>query len=235
MVKFMLDGGHDENTTGKRSLDGSMKEFHFNKRVSELTKNMLENYENTEVYFAHNMNDGIDQSLDERTDLANKLKVDCYISIHANAGNTSARGIETYIYPSAGNETYLLAKAVHQNTVILTKQRDRGVKKADFHVLRETKMKALLIECGFMTNVDDLHLLKSDGYRYLCAEGIVRGLVAYYNLKKKANVKPIETRTDNNTFYRVVAGSFNSKQLAEMQMDALKKAGFTSFIDVYKK
>jgi N-acetylmuramoyl-L-alanine amidase len=236
MVKIMLDGGHDENTAGKRSLDGSMKEFQFNKVVVEKVHYMLQQYEDVEIFFSHDIHDGIDQSLKERTDLANKLKVDCYISIHANAGNTSARGIETYIHPNADSETYVLARAIHDNTVILTKQNNRGIKRNDFHVLRETQMKAVLIECGFMTNVDDLHLLKSEGYRHLCAEGIVRGLVAYYNLKNKEIVKPIEIpKTDENTFYRVVAGSFNSRMLADMQSEALKKAGFTSFVDVYKK
>jgi N-acetylmuramoyl-L-alanine amidase len=235
MVKIMIDAGHDENTPGKRSLDGSLREFQFNKVVVEKMVYMLNQYENVELSLAHNIHDGIDQSLKERTDLANKIKVDCYISIHANAGNTSARGIETYIHPNADSETYVLARAIHDNTVILTKQNNRGIKRNDFHVLRETNMKAVLIECGFMTNVDDLHLLKSEGYRHLCAEGIVRGLVAYYDLKMKV-VKPnIIPKTDENTFYRVVAGSFNSRMLADMQSEALKKAGFTSFVDVYKK
>jgi N-acetylmuramoyl-L-alanine amidase len=236
MVKIMLDAGHDENTAGKRSLDGSLKEFQFNKVVVEKVVYMLNQYENVELSLAHNIHDGIDQSLKERTDLANSMKVDCYISIHANAGNTSARGIETYIHPNADSETYVLARAIHDNTVILTKQNNRGIKRNDFHVLRETNMKAVLIECGFMTNVDDLHLLKSEGYRHLCAEGIVRGLVAYYDLKQNPVVKePEQTKVDENTFYRVVAGSFNSRLLADMQSEALKKAGFTSFVDVYKK
>jgi N-acetylmuramoyl-L-alanine amidase len=236
MVKIMIDAGHDENTAGKRSLDGSLREFQFNKVVAEKMVYMLNQYENVELSLAHNIHDGIDQSLKERTDLANSMKVDCYISVHANAGNTSARGIETYIHPNADSETYVLARAIHDNTVILTKQNNRGIKRNDFHVLRETNMKAVLIECGFMTNVDDLHLLKSEGYRHLCAEGIVRGLVAYYDLKNKVIVKPPEqTKVDENTFYRVVAGSFNSRMLADMQSEALKKAGFTSFVDVYKK
>jgi N-acetylmuramoyl-L-alanine amidase len=238
MVKIMLDAGHDENTAGKRSLDGSLREFQFNKPVVAKIIGMLAEYENVEVSVAHDLNDRIDQSLKERTDLANKLNVDCYISIHANASSsTAARGIETYIHPNADSETYVLARGIHDHTVILTKQNNRGIKRADFHVLRETKMKAVLIECGFMTNVDDLHLLKSDGYRHLCAEGIVRGLESYYHLKRKV-IKPPETNkpvADTDTFYRVVAGSFNNKLLADMQVEALKKAGFTSFIDTYKK
>jgi N-acetylmuramoyl-L-alanine amidase len=237
MVKIMLDPGHDERTAGKRSLDGSLREFQFNKVVAEKVHLMLKQFEGVEVFFAHNIHDGIDQSLDERVNLANSLNVDCYVSIHANAGNTSARGIETYIHPNADNETYLLARMIHDNMVILTKQNNRGIKRADFQVLRKTNMKAVLPECGFMTNVDDLHLLKSDGYRHLCAEGIVRGLESYYHLKKKV-IKPPETNkpiADTDTFYRVVAGSFNSRLLADMQSEALKKAGFTSFVDVYKK
>jgi N-acetylmuramoyl-L-alanine amidase len=235
LVKIMLDAGHDERTAGKRSLDGSLREFQFNKPVVEKIHLMLKQYENVEIFFAHDIHDGIDQSLEERVTLANSLGVDVYVSIHANAGNTTARGIETFIHPNADSETYVLARAIHDNMIILTKQKNRGIKRADFQVLRETKMKAVLAECGFMTNVDDLHLLKSDGYQHLCAEGVVRGLVAYYNLKKKVIAKPPEPSKEDNTFYRVVAGSFNSKMLADMQSEALKKAGFTSFVDIYKK
>lgn len=190
MVKIMLDAGHDINTPGKRALDGSMREFEFNKNVSLKAGHLLNQYEGVEVVFSHNMDDGVDQTLSQRTNLANQLKVDSFISIHANAGPTSARGIETFIYPKAGESTYNLARAIHDHTIINTGMVNRSVKRADFHVLRETNMHAVLIECGFMTNTQDLALLKDDGYRGKCAEGIVRGLAQFYGLKKKYVAPP---------------------------------------------
>jgi N-acetylmuramoyl-L-alanine amidase len=190
MVKIMLDGGHDINTPGKRALDGSMREFEFNRAVTEKVYWELETYEGVEPYLSHDLHDGIDQTLQQRTDLANKLNVDCFVSIHANAGAITARGIETFIYPKADVKTRQLANAIHSGLIDSTKMINRGVKTADFHVLRETKMAAVLAECGFMTNNEDLAFLKSDNYRTKCAEGIVSGLVQYYGLKKKASAQP---------------------------------------------
>jgi len=70
-----------------------------------------------------------------------------------------------------------------------TKRNDRGIKTANFAVLRETSMPAILVECGFMTNKEEAALLKSDAYRQTCASAIVRGLANMYGLKKKEVVK----------------------------------------------
>ena len=51
-------------------------------------------------------------------------------------------------------------------------------------MLRETKMTAILIECGFMTNEEEMKLLKTDAFRKACAEAIVKGIVENYQLKK---------------------------------------------------
>ncbi|MFS0775448.1 N-acetylmuramoyl-L-alanine amidase [Neobacillus sp. 3P2-tot-E-2] len=193
MVKIMLDPGHDINTPGKRAPDGSMREFEFNKATALHVVDILSQYNGVEVYYSHELNDGIDTSLDSRAALANRLQVNCLVSIHANAGAASARGIETYIYLNTPTSTDNLARMIHDHTITITGMNNRGVKRADFAILRESNMDALLIECGFMTNNEDLALLKSDEYRRRCAQGIVNGLVQFYGLTKKA--APAQTPT----------------------------------------
>jgi N-acetylmuramoyl-L-alanine amidase len=190
MVKIMLDPGHDINTPGKRAPDGSVREFEFNKATAIHTANLLAQYNGVEVYFSHDLNDAIDTSLNARADLANRLQVNCLVSIHANAGPTSARGIETFIYLNTPTSTDNLARMIHDHVINITGMTNRGVKRADFAILRQTNMDALLIECGFMTNNEDLALLKSDEYRRKCAQGIVNGLVQFYGLTRKAAPAP---------------------------------------------
>src|SRR5690606_11830869 len=129
-----------------------------------------------------------DVPLKERTDRANAWKADLFVSIHANAagdGWSSAQGIETYVYVSRPAPAVALANAVQRQLVRATGRPDRGVKSANFHVLRETKMTAILVECGFMTNREECELLKSDAYRRKCAEAIVAGIVETHGLRKK--------------------------------------------------
>ncbi|MDX8361634.1 N-acetylmuramoyl-L-alanine amidase [Cytobacillus sp. IB215316] len=68
-----------------------------------------------------------------------------------------------------------------------TGRKNRGVKTADFHILRKSNMTAILPECGFMSNREEAHLLKSESYRRKCARAIVNGLVENCKLKKKAS------------------------------------------------
>lgn len=186
-MKIVIDAGHGPETPGKRSPDGSLREYQFNSAVAQYVADaFLHKYEGVEVLMTHD--DSRDVPLKERTDKANAWKADLFVSIHANAsgdGWSAAQGIETYVHTSWPKEAVALANAVQRRLIRLTGRPDRGVKSADFHVLRETRMTAILIECGFMTNKDECALLKSDDYRRKCAEAIVAGIVETYGLKKK--------------------------------------------------
>ncbi|WP_180968057.1 N-acetylmuramoyl-L-alanine amidase [Cytobacillus massiliigabonensis] len=180
-LKIMLDAGHGPNTPGKRSPDGSLREFHFNSRVADVMRAELEKYEGVTVYFAHEQLR--DVPLKERTDRANKLGVDVYVSLHANAGGGT--GIETFVHPKSSAKSREVAKAIQAALIKATGMVDRGVKTADFHVLRETDMPAVLIEHGFMDNAADLPKLKDDAFRVLCAKTNVKALTQVYGLKRK--------------------------------------------------
>lgn len=218
-MKIVLDAGHGPNTPGKRSPDG-MREFEFNSKVAEYMKDELSQYKNVDVIFTHE-NDR-DVPLSERTDEANRKNVDVFFSIHANAfkGQMSLHGgIETYVYTSNPKEATELAKEVQNNLVEETGLQDRGVKSANFHVLRETKMTAILVEHGFMDSKIDLPKLKSDKFRRACATSNVKALADFYGLKKKPQ-----------HLYKVQVGAFANKDNAERLADDLEKKGYPTWI-----
>ncbi|MFC7366020.1 MULTISPECIES: N-acetylmuramoyl-L-alanine amidase family protein [Bhargavaea] len=180
MKKIMLDAGHGPTTPGKRTPDGSMLEFAFNTSVSAYAEKLLK-AEGITVMTAHAS--GRDVPLAERVRKANSWGADAYISIHANAYGTGwneANGIETYIYPRAQRQSELLAGHVQAALVSATGRRNRGVKRANFAVVRETRMPAVLLECGFMTNRTEAGLLKNDRYRRQCARAIAFAVINWY-------------------------------------------------------
>jgi N-acetylmuramoyl-L-alanine amidase len=254
----IIDAGHGVGTPGKRSPDGSLREYNFNKPTAIYLENMLREYENVVVYTVYDKN-GPDVPLKERTDKANAIynkyaaevkagttKV-IYISIHANAeGSTwsDASGIETFVYVTKPKEALELASNVQNHLIRETSRKNRGVKTADFHVLRETHMTAILVECGFMTNKEECALLKTPAYQQRVATGILKGIEATYTIKKKAasktppvtaaKPKPPSVPQQENVTYRVVVGSFKDRPNAEEQIKKLEKAGFKAFIDIVK-
>lgn len=236
MTKIIHDAGHGYNTAGKRVPDGTMREWEFNSAVATLVTEALEGYKNVEQIRVDDPTGRSDVSLRARTDRANAYGGDVYISYHANAfGNgqfNSVGGIETYIHPNASAESKVIANAIHKELLTSTGRNDRRVKTANFFVVRETKMPALLLEMGFMTNREEAELLKSSAYRKTCADAIVKALVAHFKLAEKPKPK---TTKKTDTFYRVVTGSFGDKANAEMRAQELQRKGFDSFIDAVKK
>lgn len=186
-MRFAIDAGHGLYTSGKRAPDDSMREFHFNSAVSNELTRILKNEYRQNVINPYDVTGETDTPLWQRVRRANDARADVYISIHANAyGSTwnDANGIETFVY-EGGSQTKSLALAANVQTHLIreTGLRNRGVKKANFQVLRDTNMPAILVEGGFMTNRQELARLKDARFRKTVARAISLGIAATYNLK----------------------------------------------------
>ncbi|NLP52731.1 N-acetylmuramoyl-L-alanine amidase [Bacillus sp. RO1] len=223
-MRLVLDAGHGYSTSGKRTPDG-MKEYEFNRVVAQYTREELLRFQDVEVLFTHS--DDRDVPLQERTDRANAWGAQAFVSIHANAfgngGWNTAQGIETYtpIVPSQNSDR--LANLVHRRLIQATGRRDRGIKSADFYVLRETTMASILCECGFMTYYPEAQLLKTDSYRRTCALAIAGGLVEYFNLK-------LLPTSPSTRIYKVQVGAFRAKENADSLAAELNTKGFNTFV-----
>ncbi|WP_240666607.1 N-acetylmuramoyl-L-alanine amidase [Longirhabdus pacifica] len=241
MQKIVMDAGHGYLTAGKRTPDGTLREYQFNSAVAKYVREKLLHYEKVEVLFTHS--DERDVPLIERSNTANEWHADVFISIHANAFGkgdwNNVSGIETFVHISKPSEALQLARCVQQQFIQQTKRKDRGVKLADFHVLRETHMTAILVECEFMTNREAASLLKSERYQQTCANSIVQALVEMYRLipkKQPEHEDPLqdehqeEEGHDVDTWYRVQVGAFRSKQKAMELQARLKKEGYAAFV-----
>lgn len=118
----------------------------------------------------------------ERADIANAINADLFVSVHSNASatNLQAQGIYTYYHPTSTRGARL-ATAIQGPVTQLTGARDRGIMSANFVVLRETKMCAVLVEMGFMSTHEELMKLINDTYQDKLAQGIAEGIVRYLN------------------------------------------------------
>ena len=93
-------------------------------------------------------------SLGERTRFANNNKADLFISCHCNAAaNPQAHGVETLVYSDKSVSAYYLARAIVESLEKDCSLKSRGVKfRRKLYVLKNTKMPAILIELGFISN-----------------------------------------------------------------------------------
>ena len=117
-------------------------------------------------------------SLQGRTDFANNIDADLFVSIHANAINLTrpdVNGLETYYYKNGRR----LAEVIHWSILNGVDIANRGIRRARFYVLRHSTMPAILVEVGFVTGEIDAPKLKDADHRRQMAEAIARGIVQY--------------------------------------------------------
>jgi N-acetylmuramoyl-L-alanine amidase len=200
MPTVCLDYGHGKSTAGKRSPDGTLLEYEFNRDVGRRLKAILERHN---VKVIETVEDDTDLALSSRCGVANFYECDYFVSIHANAHKeewTTASGWEIYVI-AKGGQAEELAKRIHKYSKELG-LKDRGIKVANFQVLRDTEMPAVLIEHGFYTNKEECEKLKSDDFRQKCAEcdakGILEQLGMAYKEGKDTNVATKNEVTDTN-------------------------------------
>lgn len=188
-----LDAGHYLGTPGKRCLKsidpGETREWVLNSRIADKVQAILADYQ-VDILRLDDPTGQTDVTLQERTDKANRAKTDLYLSIHANAGinGGSGGGIVLYAYSYPDEESIRVRDAIYQYTVSttgLTGNRANPLALANFHVLRESDMPAVLGEFGFMDSTTDTPIILTEEFADHCADGIAAALVALYGLKEK--------------------------------------------------
>lgn len=189
--KVALDAGHGLHTKGKQTPDG-IKEWTLNDKVRDKIVAMLKDYD-VEFVFPDNNEGATDESLGSRVRMYVKEKVDAAVSIHHNANTgkwDSATGVEVYVDRNAIDADLKLANAIYPKLVKYTGLKGRGVKRANFTVIYQNTVPAVLVEGGFMDNKNDHGVITSDDGQTGYAKAVAEGLIEFLDLKKVATPAP---------------------------------------------
>ncbi|MDA7673373.1 N-acetylmuramoyl-L-alanine amidase [Verrucomicrobiales bacterium] len=119
--------------------------------------------------------------LNTRAAIANRHRNAVYVSVHFNSSyKNKVTGIETFYKSSAGRS---LATYVQRELIGTLRAKDRGVKTANFAVLKKTRHPAVLVEGGFISNKQERSVMMDPRYRQGVVDSIVRGLMKYKNAR----------------------------------------------------
>lgn len=132
-----------------------------------------------------------DITLKQRVEHANEYEDAILISIHSDAnGNgrewNSANGVGTWIYTNGSSNTKKLADSLN-NSLICNFDgvaKNRGIKKANFYILKYTKMPAVLLELGFHTNKEEVIKMQTEDWKERVTKSVVEA-IEEYQLKLK--------------------------------------------------
>lgn len=199
--RIVIDAGHGGKDTGARGSKHDEKDITL--AIAFRLGRLLE-ARGFQVMMTRVADDT--RSLSHRTTFATRSHADLFISLHINAaGNSRVSGIETFILTpencpstydtsrrkssSVGNafdaENMLLAYEIQKRLTILAGSDDRGVKHANFKVLRETPCASALVELGFISNKPEEARMANPRYQHKLASGIALGIMEFAAALKK--------------------------------------------------
>lgn len=173
---FMLDPGHGGDNSGNGG-PGGLQEKDVNLDIAMQLESLLVKA-GAEVHMTRR--EDMDVLLSYRIDMANKIKPHFFISIHQNAFyNPGVSGTEIYYYEGDKEGEKLgnsIMKRLEQEMHVLNK----GVKTANFFILREAKVRSVQLELFYITNPQEEEKLRSDDFRAGVARAIFNGILSFY-------------------------------------------------------
>jgi len=184
---IIVDPGHGGDDEGTKSLS---KPVYSEKSFNLITAKFVSSYLRQMGYqvLMTRIDDNF-VSLKNRYEMTNRENPRLFVSVHYNAAPSSdAHGIEVFYYRSEDNqartqESKKLAQLALNQIISSTQAKSRGIKHGDYAVIRETKVPAILVEGGFLSNDDELSKIKDPNYLKQVAWGIAQGINKYLSLK----------------------------------------------------
>lgn len=180
---IVVDPGHGAEAPG--TVGNGLIEKELTLDTSLRLKGLLDTHDNIKVYYTR-LTD-TNPSFDFRTDMSNEV-ADFFISIHYNAAETtSANGSETFHlianeHEESGLTSEVLANAIQNQLLSKLGTMNRGVKTANFVVLRNNIKPSILLEVGFVSNVAEAARMSEPSFRQSAAEAIYQACLEIIEL-----------------------------------------------------
>ena len=191
---IILDAGHGLPDGGATSKDGTILESDLNLQIVLKLQKLLKE-KNINVILTRNTEDGIysknSKTIREKkmSDLENRVKIskttnaDLFLSIHMNSLNDSrVNGFQVF-YNDKNSESILIAKKIQDNLNSSIEEfiNTKNIKKMpDIYLKNKITIPFVLIECGFLSNSNDLSLLLTDSYQEHLSQGITESIISYF-------------------------------------------------------
>ncbi|MCL2407453.1 MAG: N-acetylmuramoyl-L-alanine amidase [Defluviitaleaceae bacterium] len=190
---IMIDAGHGDWDPGKQSRGVDEKDI--NLAISEQLQ-MLFELGGAVVFTTRSGDTSLANrkrgDLTARANEANELGADIFISIHQNSFQSEAVYGAQVFYHNTGDQSKVLAESIQARFNTFIGRRDgtphtRLARAADsYFVLKKTTMPAVIVECGFMSNAQDLKLLQDENFQARVVWAIYMGVMDYFGMDDAA-------------------------------------------------
>lgn len=192
-IKILIDPGHGGMDQGA-SGDMKIAEAPINLAISEILMNFLEGsgfetemtrYDDSGLYteLSNSIRSKKNEDLKTRVELINSSNADLVVSIHLNSFPQKQYYGAHVFYQKSNITTKLAADIIQENMKTIldnTNNRVPQVKK-DIKIMDDTTVPVVLIECGFLSNIEEEKKLITNAYQEKTAWAIYAGILKYFN------------------------------------------------------
>jgi N-acetylmuramoyl-L-alanine amidase len=216
-MKVFISAGHGGSDSG--AVANNTKEKDLNLSIALACRDELER---------HGVSVKMSRTKDENDPLSEEIKEcnaygpDLAVSIHNNAGGGD--GAEVFHHYGGGNSKTLAENILAE--IVKVGQNSRGAKvrknsngKDYYGFIRETSAPAVIVECAFVDNAQDLKILASESLKKSMGEAIAKGIL-----------KSLGVEIQGEKRYKVQVGCYLYRENAEDMQKKIKAVGFDAFI-----
>lgn len=196
MAKVFIDAGHGGSDPG--AVGNGLKEKNLTLAIAKECEKVLKS---AGVQVKMSRTGDTYPSLSARCQAANSWGADLFVSVHINAGGGT--GFETFIYNGGVSaKTKQFQNILHQTIAAGCGLKDRGKKRANFQVLRDTSMPAVLTENGFIDNKSDAAKMKDSSWVKKVGRLHAEGILKFLGKKAPADPKPAEPKKPSSNLVK---------------------------------
>jgi len=176
---LVLDAGHGGKDPG--AVNNTIYEKNINLSIINYASKL---FDNTDIkVYCTRINDKF-LSLEERTGFVKDVEADLFVSLHMNASELeAAKGTEVFYSKANNEETYYgltskkMAQILADKMHLAMESNLRGVSKSEYYVVHYNSVPAVLIELGFISNLEECSKLTDKKYQQKAAEAIYNSMV----------------------------------------------------------
>jgi N-acetylmuramoyl-L-alanine amidase len=218
-MKVFIGVGHGGSDPG--AVANGVKEKDLNLSIAKACRDELKRH-GVEVKMSRTKDEN--DPLGEEIRECNAYSPDLAVDIHNNAGGGD--GAEVFYHYGGGKSKTLADNVLAE--IVKVGQNSRGAKtrknkdgKDYYGFIRQTSAPAVIVECAFVDNAQDLKILATESKRKAMGEAIAKGILKTLG---------VEIREERGTLYRVQVGAYLLRSNAEAVQKKIKAVGFDAFI-----
>ncbi|MBI4244750.1 MAG: N-acetylmuramoyl-L-alanine amidase, partial [Planctomycetes bacterium] len=178
--KVVIDPGHGGKDPGTNSGDSQLIEKTLTLDISMMIDDFLKK-RGFQVFLSRSNDRTL--SLEERVAFSKSLDADLFVSIHCNSSSDEqVSGFEIFIKKKVSDKRILtLARFIREGLSFHLNVPDRGIKRKNFYVIKNSRCPSVLVELDFITNETVAKHFKDENYKRDVANAVADGIIRYFN------------------------------------------------------